>query len=61
MSIKGWKVRMRASKSPSEVSHNLEMLGTQSPTRRMRPDVKILLIFPSRNFPDLEDVGVNRK
>lgn len=59
--MKGWEARMRASKSPSEVSHNLEMLRTQSPTRRMRPDVKTLLIFPSRKFPDLEDVRVDRK
>lgn len=59
--MKGWKARMSASKSPSKVSHNLEMLGTQSPTRRMRPDVKTLLIFLSRKFPDLEDVRVNRK
>lgn len=59
--MKGWEARMRASKSPSEISHNLEKLGTRSPARRMRPDAKTSLLFLSRKFPDFEDVGVNRK
>lgn len=59
--MKGWEARMRASKRPSEIFHNLEKLGTQSPARRMRPDAKTSLLFLSRKFPDFEDVGVNRK